>query len=753
MLCLYYTPTFEIRPNNFYDKLLQKILLDFYLKLLYDDPMFQKKTIKAYVELLDALPCAAEVRSFCNQVLAANEKGKDLFGVMEDPFQAFRLANNVQELKKLDAALLQKSHFQTELSTEDSLVQICLKPLHKAMLITATPRPLQFSVSQVVQTQLNLFKNILQNIHVPIYLIDISGEIIYINAEFSSLIGYPYEQILGQQLTTFLNFNQLKFEPHFETDLVVSTPQGSCPFMLWQEQIETSNAPLFVGMLQPVVVSPFNEISEPLPFPYAQIAKETYAILKTNALFLKMCEMEKAPQLLGDVFTPETLKNLEDILARVHKSDAIYQSIELVTLKGDTYQVYLTQNNSDSEALNLYFIDISSHKNLENQILQSHKMQAIGQLTGGIAHDFNNILTAIMGFTDLLLQQHPAGDDSFVDLMHIKGNVQKAAGLVGQLLTFSRKTPVHEYLISVHDSFVDLTSLLQRAIAPNCHLKIEYKRNLGFVKMDINQLTQVFLNFAVNAKDAMPKGGTLTITLNKEEIKKMRPCGNDTMPAGSYIKIMVADTGCGIQPDILPHIFDPFFTTKKKSNQSGTGLGLSTVYGIIHSAGGFIKVNSEPNIGTTFTVYLPRFESETQPVATPPTEIQNVFLPEAKAPILLVDDEESIRSVTARALTLKDFEVIQAPNAEEALKILKNNQSLQLLITDMVMPGMNGEELIKEAKKIYPDLPCLLMSGYSESFEKHTSDQAKNFYFIAKPFVLADLLTKIKEILEKNKKL
>ena len=269
--------------------------------------------------------------------------------------------------------------------------------------------------------------------------------------------------------------------------------------------------------------------------------------------------------------------------------------------------------------------------------------------------------------------------------------------------------------------------------------------------MDINQLTQIFLNFAVNAKDAMPNGGDFFIMLSKEEVKKARPCGNDIMPIGSYAKITIADNGMGIKPEILPHIFDPFFTTKKKTNQSGTGLGLSTVYGIIHSAGGYIKVDSVPGVGTTFTVYLPRFEEQEHTIIPQSTEIQSVFLPEHKT-ILLVDDEESIRATTSRAFQIKGLDVVQASSGEEALKILKNNNPFQLLITDMSMPGMSGEQLIKETHKLYPNLPCLLMSGYSESFEKHTSGQNKSFDFIAKPFALADLLKKAKEILEKNQK-
>ena len=398
----------------------------------------------------------------------------------------------------------------------------------------------------------------------------------------------------------------------------------------------------------------------------------------------------------------------------------------------------------------MLLLDTSDRKNLENQFSHAQKMQAIGQLAGGIAHDFNNLLTAIIGFTDLLLQKHPAGDDSFTDLMQIKGNATRAGALVGQLLTFSRKTPVQNRYISVHDAFVDLTALLERALAPHCVLKMDFSRHLGCIQMDSNQLTQIFLNLAVNAKDAMKQGGVFTVTLTKERVKKAKQCGLDTLPAGDYIKITATDTGTGIKADVLPHIFEPFFTTKKKSAESGTGLGLSTVYGIIHSAGGFIKADSVPNVGTTFTIYLPRFDNIETEITPAPQEIQNVFLPPATDPILLVDDEDGIRAVTARALKTKGFEVIECANAEQALAVLNKHTPVQLLLTDMVMPGIDGETLIHKVKKIYPSLPCLLMSGYSDAFEKHTSDTFKDFDFISKPFTLADLLSKVKEILERK---
>lgn len=715
--------------------------------------MFQNKTKKMYKDLLNALPFAAQIRSYSNKILASNEQGETTFGLSENPFLFLQGNVKNEELKILETALLEHTSFATDIIKEEICWHIRLAPLPNATLISAKSEPQKLTLPQATETQISLFQNIIQNINVPLYLTDIYGEIIYINSDFSSLIGYPFKDILGQKITTFLDSPELKSDAYLETTISLSTPQGVCPFLLKQHKIQTQKTPLFFGTLHPVLTPSLDIFPNSAPLPYAKIALESQAILQTNQLFLKKFNLHQSPKNLVDIFIEETLHTLTNKLIKAHGHLDFEKVIELTTPQGNTYQVYPSWATSDETEVHLYFVDITPRKQLEDQIVQAHKMQAMGQLTGGIAHDFNNILTAIMGFTDLLLQQHPAGDVSFADLMHIKGNVQKAASLVGQLLTFSRKTPIQEHLISVHDSFVDLTSLLQRAIAPHCHLKMEYKRHLGYIKMDINQLTQVFLNFAVNAKDAMPDGGDLTISITKEDIKKARPCGNDTMPAGAYVKIAVADSGLGIPADVLPHIFDPFFTTKKKSNQSGTGLGLSTVYGIIHSAGGFIKVDSIPNVGTTFTVYLPRFE-EPKHIVTPQTiEIQNVFLPTPSAPILLVDDEESIRMVTARALLAKGFDVEQAANAEEALNKLTEKQHFQLLITDMVMPGMDGEQLIKETKKISPDLPCLLMSGYSDSFEKHTSDKTKNFHFISKPFVLADLLTKVKEILENGKKM
>ncbi len=440
---------------------------------------------------------------------------------------------------------------------------------------------------------------------------------------------------------------------------------------------------------------------------------------------------------------------LNKMSAGIHKNERL----ELTTTPeygSKIFNTFIGWTGPEKDAFILYLIDASERKNLEMQFAHAQKMQAMGQLAGGVAHDFNNLLTAIVGFCDLLLQRCSADNEDFMDLMQIKGNANKASGLVGQLLTFSRKQPSQIKTISLHDAFVDLSALLQRSLSPFVTLKTEFKRNLGSVKIDPNQLMQIFLNLAVNAKDAMPKGGIFKISAAKEKIKKKRPCGNDIIPAGDYVKIIVSDTGTGIAPEHLPRIFEPFFTTKESSNVSGTGLGLSTVYGVIRASDGFVSVDSEKNVGTTFTIYLPRFEEKPEKTAKSSEFIRPDITPKESLNILLVDDEDGVRMVAARALKAKGWQVSECGNAEQAIEQLQKTNDFDLLITDMVMPGMDGETLIKQVKSAYPKIKTILMSGYSEEFARHGSKQHDDFEFLAKPFELAGLIKKVKEVLEND---
>jgi two-component system cell cycle sensor histidine kinase/response regulator CckA len=408
----------------------------------------------------------------------------------------------------------------------------------------------------------------------------------------------------------------------------------------------------------------------------------------------------------------------------------------------------------DSEGgLILHFIDTTEQKKMEAQFIQSQKMQAVGQLAGGVAHDFNNLLTAMIGFCDLLLLRFRAGDPSFADIMQIKQNANRAANLVRQLLAFSRQQTLQPRVLDITDTLADLSHLLRRLIGENIELKVVHGRDLGLVKVDQGQLDQVIINLAVNARDAMPGGGTLTIrTSNIVNEAPMRH-GDEVMPPGEYVRIEVADTGIGIRKENLQRIFEPFFSTKEVG--SGTGLGLSTVYGIVKQTGGFVRVESEPGKGAIFSIFLPRHRGEEAHGAAR-AAADEASLPRdltGTGTVLLVEDEDPVRLFSSRALKNKGYKVIEADSAENALAILQDGtQKVDLIITDVVMPKMDGPTLIKEVRELHPDkkLKVIFISGYAEdNFRKRLGDDA-DIHFLPKPFSLKQLAGKVKEVMQES---
>jgi two-component system cell cycle sensor histidine kinase/response regulator CckA len=396
----------------------------------------------------------------------------------------------------------------------------------------------------------------------------------------------------------------------------------------------------------------------------------------------------------------------------------------------------------------LHFIDVTEQKNLEIQFAQSQKMQAVGQLAGGVAHDFNNLLTAMIGFCDLLLLRFQPGDPSFADIMQIQQNANRAANLVRQLLAFSRQQTLQPRVLNITDVLVDLSHLLRRLIGENIELKVVHGRDLGAVKVDQGQIEQVIINLAVNARDAMPGGGTLTIrTANASSTQDQRR-GHEVMPAGDYVLIGVADTGVGIPADNLARIFDPFFSTKELG--SGTGLGLSTVYGIVKQTGGFVFVDSHPGRGAVFEIYLPRCE---------PTDASISARPDGSEPsagkdltgcgtVLLVEDEDPVRKFGARALRNKGYKVIEAESAEAALELIRNAaEKIDLLITDVVMPRLDGPGLVREVREIRSDIKVIFISGYAEDAFRQRLGSDSDIDFLPKPFSLKQLASKVKDVI------
>jgi two-component system cell cycle sensor histidine kinase/response regulator CckA len=398
----------------------------------------------------------------------------------------------------------------------------------------------------------------------------------------------------------------------------------------------------------------------------------------------------------------------------------------------------------------IHVIDATDRKRLEEQFAQSQKMQAVGQLAGGIAHDFNNVLTAIIGFCDLLLQRHQPGDPSFADVMQIQQNAQRAAGLTRQLLAFSRQQSIRSQSLDVTDTLAELSNLLRRLLGERVDLAMIHGRDLWQARGDRGQIEQIVINLAVNARDAMPKGGRLIIQTDNFVAEQAYQMREDVMPAGDYVMISVTDTGEGMSPEILARIFEPFFTTKEVGK--GTGLGLAMVYGSIRQMGGFVVVNSGgAGKGTSFSLYLPK-ATEADRAASTGDALDGDRVPADDTGgehILLVEDEDAVRLFSARALRAKGYEVTEARTGEIALELLADG-TFDLLVTDMVMPKVDGATLIREARKKMPDLPVICISGYTrESVAKEVAELPK-VGFLSKPFSLKQLAGRVRSALESS---
>ncbi len=384
--------------------------------------------------------------------------------------------------------------------------------------------------------------------------------------------------------------------------------------------------------------------------------------------------------------------------------------------------------------------DATALKTLEAQFVQSQKMQAIGQLAGGVAHDFNNLLTAISGHCDLLLLRHDSGDLDYSDLIQIHQNANRAASLVGQLLAFSRKQTLKPERIELRDVMSELTHLLNRLVGERVKLKLRHAPDLGIIRADKRQLEQVVMNLVVNARDAMPEGGTIRIETEAVSLREELRRDRAVVPAGDYAVIRVSDTGTGIPPERLQKIFEPFFTTKKTGE--GTGLGLSTAYGIVKQSGGFIFVDSTPGEGSVFQLYFPiQAENDAAEAAAPVFQSQRpMVLRQGEGVVLLVEDEAPVRAFASRALRMRGYTVLEAENAEEALKTLSDpNLEVDVFVTDVVMPGMDGPSWVKLALEDRPNVRVIFVSGYSEEALSEGQSRIPNSVFLPKPFSLNDL--------------
>ena len=501
------------------------------------------------------------------------------------------------------------------------------------------------------------------------------------------------------------------------------------------------------------------------------IVDEAGRVVAANAAVAALAGVEPAgvvPGLpLADLVHPEDRHLFEAELARLASMPAGRTGLELRLGRGPRGEAAagatcvllsvspLIEENGAVGGAVVRLIDITRHRALETQLAQTQKMQAVGQLAGGIAHDFNNLLTAIIAAADMGIERLSEDDATRADLLHVRRSAERGAALVRQLLAFGRKQTLQPRVIALNAAIEDVASLLRRLLGQHIAIGLDLDRPGSLVRVDPVQFDQVIVNLAVNARDAMPQGGRLAIRTGAVTLYRPLVRGQEVIPPGRYAMVEVADTGTGIAPEHMPRLFEPFFTTKRETG--GTGLGLATVYGIVRQTDGFIAVESVRGEGTTFRIYLPRHEGASQPDPPPevqpsrpgqpqgPTDLGANAAPETPAQlplrgtVLLVEDEEPVRRLTARGLALSGWRVLPAESAEAALAILAAEaEPPTVLVSDVSMPGMDGPQLVRAVRARLPTLPVILVSGYAEG-EALADIPGAPVQFLAKPFSLKDL--------------
>jgi two-component system, cell cycle sensor histidine kinase and response regulator CckA len=575
--------------------------------------------------------------------------------------------------------------------------------------------------------------------HLPWFRIDSDARVLTANEAALRLSEDPVHWL-----------DMLLLDPPFLAGTVqVMSPTGQIIRSVVLSEEETTREVLLVPLESAEItgLAPDNFLEE-LPVALARMKNEgqlTYANRAARALLGIVSVEGKSITTLMEGLGRSISERLQDTV----KGRGLGRS-EIAKSSSDGHEIFLqvafSRTIHDGEQSILAVLsDATELKTLEAQFVQSQKMQAVGQLAGGVAHDFNNLLTAINGHCDLLLMRHDVADVEHGDLMQIRQNANRAAALVRQLLAFSRKQTLRPKIVNLQDTLSELTHLLNRLLSEKVTLRIEHGPDLAPVRVDERQFEQVIMNLVVNARDAMPRGGEVRISTRNLHFEDDLHRDRAVVFKGDYVVIEVADSGSGIPQDKLHKIFEPFFTTKQVGE--GTGLGLSTAYGIIKQTGGFIFAESPPGSGAIFTIYLPAYEKmDDEPEVEPEIRVPRDLT--GRGLVLLVEDEDPVRSFAARALQLRGYTVIEAASGEEALDILKDeNLHVDVLLSDVIMPGLDGPAWVREARKKRSGAKVIFMSGYTEdAFSAEGS--LEGAAFLPKPFTLSELTQKVKDTLE-----
>ena len=463
-------------------------------------------------------------------------------------------------------------------------------------------------------------------------------------------------------------------------------------------------------------------------------------------------------------FSPEEwLGSSREWLRHVHPDDhTLVEAAEAASSRGERFQAEYRMIRKDGQVVWVsdtavvvhdpegrplmegIIVDITERKQLELQLQQSRRMEAVGRLAGGIAHDFNNLLTIVKGYTELALNRAGLLPEVRADIEHIEDASERAATLVRQLLAFSRKQILQPKILDLNGIVLGLDNLLRRLMSEDIDMRTMVGKDVGTVKADPGQIEQVIMNLVVNAREAMPNGGRLVIETANADLDDTYARDHVTVKPGNYVMRAVSDTGVGMEADTLAHIFEPFYTTK--ASGKGTGLGLSTVYGIVKQSGGYIWVYSEPGRGSSFKVYLPRVEDPAESSGPSPKQAR---VRRGTETILLVEDEPAVRELTHLVLAAQGYSVMEALNPEEAERLCENGKGeIHLLLTDVVMPGVSGHELAKRITARLPKIKVLYMSGYTHNVIASGGMLDRGIAFLQKPFTPATLIKKVRDVLD-----
>jgi two-component system, cell cycle sensor histidine kinase and response regulator CckA len=472
--------------------------------------------------------------------------------------------------------------------------------------------------------------------------------------------------------------------------------------------------------------------------------------LFANEAFARVVEMspDKLPPYPGDLVISEDKAAVSESIRRYARGQALSGDIA-VRLKDRADEVIAlsiagVRGLGDASVL-IGLKDNSEETKLKRQVAQATKMQAVGQLAGGVAHDFNNILTAIIGYCDLMMLRHQPGDSDYDDIQQIKNNSNRAASLTRQLLAFSRQQTLRPQILQLPDVVAEVSNLLKRLLGEKVRLEVHHGRGTGTVRADPGQLEQVIINLGVNARDAMPGGGVLNIATRPVSQADVRAMGSEILPIGDYVLLSVSDSGSGIAKENLAKIFEPFFTTKEVGK--GTGLGLSTVYGIVKQSGGFIFADSTMGKGSQFDIYLPVHAGKATAAEVPAKRAKEKTRDLwGSGRVLIVEDEDMVRAVAERALVRQGYVVETACDGEEGVALFAEGKRFDLIVSDVVMPNMDGPAMARKLRELYGDIKILFMSGYAEE-QLRESINLDNVFFLPKPFSVQQIAEAVRDAL------